>query len=148
MEEVWVLRGAGGLGGPRGLPHDPLPPMPENVPDASLDLPTVRNQAMLYRLSGDRNPLHIDPETAKLGGFDRPILHGLATMGLIGRALVHLCCAGNPERLTGMRLRFTAPVVPGEILRTAVWRGAGAGRTSDVEGTGGSVRVDAGGRSV
>src|SRR3546814_5003232 len=79
MEEVWVLRGAGGFGGPRGLPHDPLPPMPENVPDASLDLPTVRNQAMLYRLSGDRNPLRIDPETAKLGGFDRPILHGLAT---------------------------------------------------------------------
>src|SRR3546814_14424803 len=88
----------------------------------SSDLPTVRNQAMLYRLSGDRNPLHIDPETAKLGGFDRPILHGLATMGLIGRALVHLCCAGNPERLTGMRLRFTAPVVPGEIIRTEVWR--------------------------
>src|SRR3546814_3231164 len=81
---------------------------------------------MLYRLSGDRNPLHIDPETAKLGGFDRPILHGLATMGLIGRALAHLCCAGNPERLTGMRLRFTAPVVPGEIIRTEVWRGAGA----------------------
>jgi acyl dehydratase len=122
MEEVWVLRGVGGFGGERDLPHDPLPPMPEGAPEGSIDLPTGRNQAMIYRLSGDRNPLHVEPETAKLGGFDGPILHGLATMGVIGRALVHLCCDGDPSRLSAIRLRFTAPVVPGDVIRTDIWQ--------------------------
>ena len=124
MEEVWVLRGGGGFGGDRDLPHDALPPMPDRPADARLDLPTARNQALLYRLSGDRNPLHVEPSTAKLGGFDGPILHGLGTMGVIGRALVHLAAKGDPALLTEMRLRFTAPVVPGDIVRTEIWHEA------------------------
>jgi acyl dehydratase len=122
MDEVWVLRGAGGFGGERDLPGTPAVIMPDAPADATLDLPTARNQAMLYRLTGDRNPLHIDPGTAALGGFDRPILHGLSTMGLVGRALIHLCCDGDPYRLTAMRLRFTAPVLPGDVVRTEIWR--------------------------
>jgi acyl dehydratase len=124
IEEIWVLRGAGGFGGERDLPHDPLPPMPERPSEAQLDLPTSRQQAMLYRLSGDRNPLHVDPATAKLGGFERPILHGLSTMGLVGRALIHLCAGGQAHRLRAIRVRFTAPVEPGETIRTEIWREA------------------------
>ena len=122
MEETWVLRGAGGFGGPQDLPSLAGPAVPDRTADASLDLPTAINQAMLYRLTGDRNPLHVDAGTAAAGGFDRPILHGLATMGLVSRALVHLCCDGNPTLLTAMRVRFTAPVVPGETVRTEIWR--------------------------
>jgi acyl dehydratase len=124
MEEVWILRGAGGFGGDRDLPHDALPTMPGRPSDAQMDLPTGRNQALLYRLSGDRNPLHVEPSTAKLGGFETPILHGLGTMGLIGRALVHLACQGDPALLTEMRLRFTAPVEPGDVVRTELWNEA------------------------
>ncbi|WP_449472796.1 MaoC/PaaZ C-terminal domain-containing protein [Sphingobium chungangianum] len=122
MEEVWVLRGAGGFGGARDLEGSKPVVMPERPADAFLDLPTAPNQAMLYRLTGDRNPLHIDQGTARAAGFNQPILHGLATMGLVGRALIHLCCAGNPASLTDMRVRFTAPVWPGETVRTEVWR--------------------------
>lgn len=125
IEDVWVLRGAGGFGGPRDLDHDPLPAMPGGAADAGMDLPTARNQALLYRLSGDRNPLHVEPDVAQLAGFEQPILHGLGTMGVIGRALVHLCCDGDPGRLSAMRLRFTAPVVPGDVIRTEVWRDGG-----------------------
>lgn len=122
MEEVWVLRGAGGFGGSRDLDGGEAVQMPARPADALLDLPTSPNQAILYRLTGDRNPLHIDHGTAQAAGFERPILHGLATMGLVGRALVHLCCDGDPALLTEMRVRFTAPVWPGETVRTEVWR--------------------------
>lgn len=124
IEEIWVLRGAGGFGGPRDLAHDPLPKMPDRPSDAQLDLPTSLQQAMIYRLSGDRNPLHVDPATAALGGFDRPILHGLSTMGVVARALIHLCAGGAANRLRAIRLRFTAPVEPGESIRTQIWREA------------------------
>jgi len=99
-----------------------VPVMPSRAPDATLDLPTSRQQAMLYRLSGDRNPLHVEPETARMAGFDRPILHGLSTMGLAGRAIVHLCCGGDPARLSFLAVRFTAPVIPGDMIRTEIWR--------------------------
>lgn len=122
MEEVWVLRGAGGFGGPRNLNAAEAVSMPDRRADAFLDLPTAANQAMLYRLTGDRNPLHIDQGTAAAAGFERPILHGLATMGLVGRALTHICCGGDPTGLTEMRVRFTAPVWPGETVRTEIWR--------------------------
>lgn len=95
------------------------------APDRTLDLPTARNQAMLYRLSGDRNPLHIDPATAAKAGFDRPILHGLSTFGLTARALAHLCCGGDPTRLSSLAARFTAPVLPGDTIRTEIWNGPG-----------------------
>lgn len=122
MEETWVLRGAGGFGGPREIPVLAAETMPDRPADATLDLPTAVNQAMLYRLTGDRNPLHIDPGTAIAAGFERPILHGLATMGLAARALAHLCCGGNASLLTAMEVRFTAPVWPGETVRTEMWR--------------------------
>ncbi|ALR21826.1 MULTISPECIES: MaoC family dehydratase [Sphingobium] len=122
MEEVWVLRGAGGFGGARNLSGSGAAEMPERLADTVLDLPTAVNQAMLYRLTGDRNPLHIDEGTAQAAGFERPILHGLATMGLVGRALTHACCDGDPTGLTEMRVRFTAPVWPGETVRTEIWR--------------------------
>jgi len=121
LSEVWVLRGAGGFGGERDLPGTVAAAMPDTAPQFSLDLPTSPQQALLYRLSGDRNPLHAEPETARLGGFERPILHGLATLGLIARALVRLHCAGNPARLTAMSARFTAPVYPGESVQTQSW---------------------------
>jgi acyl dehydratase len=124
IEEIWVLRDAGGFGGERDLPSVALPPMPDRPSDARLDLPTSRQQAMVYRLSGDRNPLHVDAATAALGGFDRPILHGLSTMGLVARALIHLCAGGAAHRLREIRLRFTAPVEPGETIRTEIWRDA------------------------
>ena len=126
MEETWELRGAGGFGGNRTMPGLFADAMPALPADAVLDLPTAANQAMLYRLTGDRNPLHVDPDTAAVAGFERPILHGLATLGLVSRALLHLCCEGEPARLTELRGRFTAPVWPGEVVRTEVWRNAGA----------------------
>ncbi|CAM8672845.1 MULTISPECIES: MaoC/PaaZ C-terminal domain-containing protein [Sphingobium] len=122
MEEIWVLRGAGGFGGPRDLPGQMATTMPDEPAHALLDLPTAINQALLYRLTGDRNPLHVDAGTAASAGFDRPVLHGLATMGLVSRALVHLCCGGQAALLTGMSARFTAPVWPGETVRTEIWR--------------------------
>ncbi|MET0547202.1 MAG: MaoC/PaaZ C-terminal domain-containing protein [Caulobacterales bacterium] len=121
MDEVWIVRGAGGFGGKRELDFTAPPPMPGRKCDLSIELPTSPQQAMIYRLSGDRNPLHIEPETALLGGLDQPILHGLSTMGLAGRALIHRVCDGDPRRLTGLRVRFTAPVIPGESIRTDIW---------------------------
>lgn len=121
MSELWVLREAGGFGGERSLPDADRAAMPETPPSLSLDLPTSRQQALIYRLSGDRNPLHVSPETAKLGGFDQPILHGLSTLGLVARALIHLHCDGDPQRLSAIAARFTAPVIPGETVRTQSW---------------------------
>ncbi|MDE2563128.1 MAG: MaoC family dehydratase N-terminal domain-containing protein [Sphingomonadales bacterium] len=120
--ETWFIRGAGGFGGPRDLPGEGLPSVPERAPDYEIKLPTSRAQAAIYRLSGDRNPLHIDPATARIAGLDRPILHGLATMGLTGRALIHACCASDASRLREIALRFTAPVYPGDTIRTHIWQ--------------------------
>lgn len=122
MEETWILRGAGGFGGARDLSPRPMPPAPDGPPAFAIDLPTSQQQAMLYRLSGDRNPLHIHAATAQGAGFDRPILHGLSTMGVIARAIVHGCAGDDPARLTGIELRFAAPVFPGETIRTEIWQ--------------------------
>ena len=120
--ETWFIRGAGGFGGQRDLPGESLPAVPGRTPDFEITLPTCRAQAAIYRLSGDRNPLHIDPLTARSTGLDRPILHGLATMGLAGRALIHACGGGDAARLREIGLRFTAPVYPGDTIRTHIWR--------------------------
>lgn len=121
MSELWVLREAGGFGGERNLPESDRVAMPDTPAPCHLDLPTSRQQALIYRLSGDRNPLHVNRETAKLGGFDQPILHGLSTLGLVARALIHLHCNGDPLRLSAIAARFTAPVIPGEKVRTQSW---------------------------
>ncbi|MCB1809204.1 MAG: MaoC family dehydratase N-terminal domain-containing protein [Candidatus Competibacteraceae bacterium] len=116
-----IARGDGGFGGPGG--HLPAPPqIPNRKPDSRCDLPTLTQMALLYRLNGDRNPLHADPAVARSAGFERPILHGLCTFGIAGHALLKTCCAYDPSRLHGMRVRFSAPVYPGETVRTEIWR--------------------------
>jgi len=120
MASTTMLRGDGGWGGkpgPQPAPHT----LPEAAPELTLDLKTHPNSALIYRLSGDRNPLHADPKAAAAGGFKSPILHGLCTFGVVGRALVKACCGGNPARLKSMQVRFSAPVFPGETIRTEMW---------------------------
>jgi acyl dehydratase len=119
--ETWVVRGAGGFGGERALPGKVLSSVPDRKADFVIALPTALSQAAIYRLSGDRNPLHIDAETAKRAGFDRPILHGLSTLGLAARAIIHACCDGDATRLRSIAARFTAPVYPGETITTEIW---------------------------
>ncbi|MBK8631714.1 MAG: MaoC family dehydratase N-terminal domain-containing protein [Sphingomonadales bacterium] len=122
--ETWVVRGGGGFGGARDLPGEALPPVPSRDPDYAVPLPTSLAQAATYRLSGDRNPLHIDPVTARRAGHERPILHGLSTMGVIARAVIH-AADGDAERLREIALRFTAPVFPGDAIETRIWQEAG-----------------------
>jgi acyl dehydratase len=117
-----VLRGDGGFGGVAAPARRP-PPEPEGPPDQVIDLPTRPDMALLYRLNGDLNPLHSDPAVAAAAGFARPILHGLATFGLVGRALLAGLAGGDPARLGGMSCRFSAPVFPGETLRVEIWPG-------------------------
>lgn len=113
------VRGEGGFGGERG-PREEWP-APEREPDVVVTHRTRPEQALLYRLSGDRNPLHSDPVFARRGGFDTPILHGLCTYGIAGRALLQLA-DGDPARLTAMSGRFSATVLPGQSLSTEAWR--------------------------
>jgi acyl dehydratase len=128
-EQVLFLRGDGGFSAvdgfsPRGgdEPAPAGPPLPERAPDQVLDLPTRPDAALLYRLSGDLNPLHVDPAVAAQAGFPRPILHGLATWGIAGRGIVEAFCGNDPTRLRSIRARLTAPVYPGETLRLECWR--------------------------
>lgn len=116
------IRGEGGWGGERG-PSGPQNVPPERPPDHEITYATSPDQALLYRLNGDRNPLHSDPAFAALGGFDRPILHGLCTYGFTGRALLHACCDGDPAAFHHMEGRFASPVLPGEHLTVRVWAG-------------------------
>jgi len=123
------LRGNGGCGAPASAqPAAPKPyPMPvDKPPDATVDMPTADNQAQVYRLSGDYNPLHIDPTVAKAAGFNQPVLHGLCTYGVVGRALLSAVTGNDPQRLKKMNVRFTAPLYPGESIRTEIWREPGS----------------------
>ena len=115
-----VVRDEGGFG---GRPATPAPwTRPERPADATIRYPTRRDQALLYRLSGDRNPLHSDPWFARSAGLERPILHGLCTYGFAGRALLHEVCDGDPGRFGSMSARFTQMVFPGDTLDVHVWR--------------------------
>ncbi|HEY1972312.1 MAG TPA: MaoC/PaaZ C-terminal domain-containing protein [Pseudonocardia sp.] len=113
-------RGEGGFGGPR-RPSERVA-LPERAPDAELLTPTLPQQALWYRLCGDRNPLHADPEFAAGAGFDRPILHGLCTWGIVAKAVVDGMLGGDATAVRDFRARFTGIVFPGETVRTRVWR--------------------------
>jgi acyl dehydratase len=117
-----VIRGAGGFGGEPGQ-RPAAPEIPEREPDSAIPLPTREDQALIYRLSGDRNPLHSDPWFAReMAGFPKPILHGLCTYGVTGRALVTALGEGDASKITSIAARFSAPVFPGETLTTSIWR--------------------------
>jgi acyl dehydratase len=115
------IRGEGGFGGDRGT-AEPWQ-LPDRGPDRKVTQQTRPEQALLYRLSGDRNPLHSDPAFAARGGFSRPILHGLCTYGFTGRALLHEVCGSDPARFMFMSGRFSRPVLPGESLAVWIWLG-------------------------
>jgi acyl dehydratase len=136
------IRGEGGWGGERG--PSPGWAVPERAPEHEVTYPTRTDQALLYRLSGDRNPLHSDPKFAAMAGFPRPILHGLCTYGFTGRALLHTLCGGDPARFRSMGGRFSSPVFPGEALTVRIWtRGDGAAAFRTL-GPDGRVVLDAG----
>lgn len=117
--QIWA-RGEGGFGGEAGSEESWV--RPERAPDHVLETNTDADQALLYRLNGDLNPLHVDPGFAAQVGFDRPILHGLATYGLVAKALVDELLDADAARLDALSVRFAGPLFPGETLRTSIWR--------------------------
>jgi acyl dehydratase len=138
------IRGEGGFGESRGDELPTRPKAPERAPDKEVTYETRSDQALLYRLSGDRNPLHSDPSFAKLAGFPKPILHGLCTYGVTGRALLHGLCGSDPAKFKVMDARFSKPVYPGDTLTVKMWNdGAGKAifQTVTQEGT---VVIDGG----
>ncbi|MCX7200833.1 MAG: MaoC/PaaZ C-terminal domain-containing protein [Burkholderiales bacterium] len=135
------IRGEGGWGGDKG-PAGPAP-VPTRAPDVQVSSPTRADQALLYRLSGDRNPLHSDPEFARRGGFDKPILHGMCTYGITSRLLIQAMCAGDPRKVKGMTARFTKPVIPGDELTVQAWIEGGVIRFRTL-GAGGATVLDFG----
>ncbi|HEX6860715.1 MAG TPA: MaoC/PaaZ C-terminal domain-containing protein [Caulobacteraceae bacterium] len=114
-------RGDGGFGGPAEGAPEPHQ-VPDRAPDVSLDFPTTENQALIYRLSGDRNPLHADPNFAKMAGFPRPILHGLCTYGITCRAVLQAYADMDPNKIKSHAIRFSSPVFPGETVTVDLWR--------------------------
>jgi acyl dehydratase len=139
-----VIRGEGVFGGQPGE-RPVAPQIPDREPDATVALPTTEDQPLIYRLSGDRNPLHSDPWFAQnLAGFPKPILHGLCTYGVAGRVLVAELGGGDATKIRAVGARFTSPVFPGETLTTSVWKtepGHAVFRTEAAEPDGSNVRV-------
>lgn len=128
LEQVNFCRGDGGYSAQRGgqpsdAPPEALQPTPGDRAPDHVDEQQIRPEAaLLYRLLADRNPLHADPAIARKAGFERPILHGLASYGLACRAVVRHCAGDDPARLRSFELRFAAPVYPGDTLRTELWQ--------------------------
>ncbi len=121
LTSTTFARGNGGFGGesgPQPAPHT----IPDRAPDVEIDLPTLPQAGLIYRLSGDFNPLHADPAVAKQVGFKAPILHGLCTLGVAGHAVLKAFCDYDAARMKSLKLRFSAPVYPGETIRTQLWR--------------------------
>jgi acyl dehydratase len=125
----FFLRADGGFGGSDAGQPKPHPLPAERAVDAFIDLPSRPEQAAIYRLSGDYNPMHLDPRAAAAAGFDKPILQGLCSYGFACRAVIKLLCGDDPSRLRTLNVRFASPVYPGETLRTEVWR-EGPGRAA------------------
>jgi acyl dehydratase len=118
-----IARGEGGFGGERGPSGGgSAATAPDRAPDLELDIAVLPQQALLYRLCGDRNPLHADPAVAKAGGFPRPILHGLCTYGICCRAILQAYCGFEPERMRSLSARFSAPVLPGDRIAVRLWK--------------------------
>lgn len=140
------VRGAGGWGGDRG-PSVLPPAAPDRRPEHLVRYQTAPNQALVYRLSGDRNPLHCDPTVASAAGFPRPILHGLCTYGFAARALLRCLCDDDAEQFVSMSGRFSAPVYPGQELSVSIWKTKG-GRDPEagfrVAAEGGMTVIDCG----
>jgi acyl dehydratase len=124
VTSTYVLRGDGGCGS-TSAKAPAVHTLPERPADDSISLATLPQSALIYRLSGDYNPIHASPEIAVKAGFERPILHGLCTMGVATRALLQGVCNDRPERLRGVSLRFSSPVYPGETLLTEFWKADG-----------------------
>jgi len=120
LTSTTFCRADGGFGGPSG-PVTPPHPIPETPAQFTCDLPTLPQAALIYRLSGDYNPLHADPAYAAKAGFKAPILHGRATFSVVGHALVKTVCGYDPLKLKSMSGRFSSPVYPGETIRTEIW---------------------------
>ena len=123
LDRTTFVRNGGGFGGASGPSAPPEEPLPPDAPDAVVDLPTGREQALLYRLNGDLNPLHSDPDVARKAGFPAPILHGLATMGVVAHAVLRTLAGYQADRIRSLSLRFASPVFPGETIRTELWKG-------------------------
>jgi acyl dehydratase len=121
VDSSTFARKHGGFGG-KVTESPPQHAVPETAPQVVCDLPTPPNLALLYRLSGDENPLHADPERAKVAGFDRPILHGAASFGIAAHAILRTVADDRPERLAAIEARFSRPVFPGDTIRTEMWR--------------------------
>lgn len=121
LTQTLFCRGDGGFGGPSGPTRKP-PPMPDRPAESRYALPTSPQSALIYRLSGDFNPLHSDPPVARKAGYERPILHGLATFGLACHAVQRVLADPAQQTIAELECRFTAPVVPGETVETAMWR--------------------------
>ena len=115
------VRGAGGFGGERGPSGVDSTP-PDRTPDAVVEDVTRPEQGAIYRLSGDRNPIHIDPDFAKLGGFEKPFVHGLCTYGFVGRAVLRELCGNDPARFKSLSGRFAAQVYFGDTIITKMWK--------------------------
>ena len=146
-EALWTtstsafIRGEGGWGGERGPSGRAA--APEREPDHVVVYPTRTDQALLYRLTGGRNPLHSDPKFAAMVGFDRPILHGLCSFGFTGRALLHTLCGSDPDRFVSMAARFSKPVISGDELTVSIWE-QGDGNAYFRTATPAGVVIDAG----
>lgn len=125
VESTYFLRGDSGCGS-WGAPGREFPTIPNGASAGYLDVTTLPIAALIYRLSGDYNPLHSDPALARKAGFERPILHGLCTYGIACQSLIRMVCGGDPTRLLGMGARFTKPVYPGDTLHTEYWRSGDA----------------------
>jgi acyl dehydratase len=137
------ITGEGGFGGDRG-PSGKQNVAPDRAPDQEVSAQTRPDQALLYRLSGDKNPLHSDKQFSDVGGFPKPILHGLCTYGFTGRLLLEALCGSDPARFTGMDARFTSPVLPGEKLTVKIWEDGPGRAIFQTCGDDGRVVIDSG----
>ena len=116
------IRGAGGFGGERGPSTAGVNVAPERAPDHVVEDVTRPEQGAVYRLSGDRNPIHIDPDFAKMAGFEKPFVHGLCTYGFVGRAILRALCGGDPARFKSFEARFADQVYFGDTIVTKIWK--------------------------